>query len=169
MLGVTDPHNSGIGGCAFVVIRRASGEIVVIDGRETAPGRATRDMYVIDGKPQPELARTGPLASGVPGALAAYEAALKRAGKSTLADALAPAAEAAERGFPATRAYARAQANAAEVLAKFPASKAAFLKADGSAHAEGETVRRPDLAATYRSIAAEGTGWFYGGPFAAKL
>jgi gamma-glutamyltranspeptidase/glutathione hydrolase len=37
----------------FIVIRRASGEILVIDGRETAPAKAHRDMYVVDGKPRP--------------------------------------------------------------------------------------------------------------------
>jgi gamma-glutamyltranspeptidase/glutathione hydrolase len=54
-------------------------------------------------------------------------------------------------------------------LAKFPASKAAFLKPDGTAHAPGETVRQPDLARTYRAIAERGPEWFYQGEFARTL
>jgi gamma-glutamyltranspeptidase / glutathione hydrolase len=168
-LGVVDPHNSGIGGSAFVVIRKASGELIVIDGRETAPGKAHRDMYVVDGKLRPELARRGPLASGVPGALAAYDLALKRAGKLTLADAIRPAAEVAERGFPASPAYAKSLKRSASALSKYPASKAAFLKPDGSAYRAGEIVRQPDLACTYRQIAIGGAEWFYNGEFAVKL
>jgi gamma-glutamyltranspeptidase/glutathione hydrolase len=43
-LGVVDGHNSGIGGGCFFVIRAADGSITCIDGRETAPARAHRDM-----------------------------------------------------------------------------------------------------------------------------
>ncbi len=42
---------------------------------------------------------TGPLASGVPGVLAAYDLALKKHGRLTLADHLRATAEIAERGF----------------------------------------------------------------------
>src|SRR6058998_802815 len=56
-LGVVDAHNSGLGGGCFILIRRADGKLIAIDGRETAPGKATRDMFLKDGKPQPELSR----------------------------------------------------------------------------------------------------------------
>src|SRR5215204_2536050 len=36
-LGVVDGHNSGIGGGCFMLIRRANGEIIALDGREMAP------------------------------------------------------------------------------------------------------------------------------------
>jgi len=71
-LGIVDGHNSGIGGGCFILIRLADGRFVAIDGRETAPTGATRDMFVRDGKADPELSLTGPLAAGVPGALAAF-------------------------------------------------------------------------------------------------
>src|SRR5437588_8129176 len=80
-LGVVDAHNSGLGGGCFILIRRADGKLVAIDGRETASARATRDMYIKDGKPQPELSQTGPLAAATPGALAAYALALKEHGR----------------------------------------------------------------------------------------
>src|SRR5438128_11946214 len=80
-LGVVDAHNSGLGGGCFILIRRADGKLIAIDGRETAPARATRDMYIKDGKPQPELSQTGPLAAATPGALAGYALALKEHGR----------------------------------------------------------------------------------------
>jgi len=40
-LGVTEGYSSGIGGGCFIVIRNADGTSVAIDGRETAPARAT--------------------------------------------------------------------------------------------------------------------------------
>src|SRR5438876_9709995 len=72
-LGIVDGENSGIGGGCFMLIRRASGETVAIDGRETAPAAASRDMFVRNGRAKTELSQTGALASGVPGSLAAYE------------------------------------------------------------------------------------------------
>src|SRR3954468_17269716 len=48
MLGVIDGHNSGIGGGCFVLVRRADGSVLAIDGRETAPMKATRDMFLRD-------------------------------------------------------------------------------------------------------------------------
>lgn len=165
-LGVVDSHNSGIGGGCFILIRRADGQFAAIDGRETAPAAATRDMYLKNGKPQGEWSVTGPLAVGAPGALAAYERALKNHGSRSLKDLLLPAAEIAERGFVLDRIYARNLKSSQKSLAKFPASAALLLKDDGSPRLEGEIVKQPDLARTYRQIAEHGTDYFYRGDFA---
>ena len=168
-LGVVDGHNSGIGGGCFVLVRRADGTFLAIDGRETAPAKARRDMFVRGGKADPALSQTGALASGVPGSLAAYEHALRAAGTTTLPDLLAPAADLAERGFPIDPAYARKLKEAAPDLAKFGASAAVFLDGRGDPRPEGHVLRQPDLARTYRAVAEHGIGWFYGGPFAQAL
>src|SRR5690349_11760370 len=52
-LGVVDGHNSGIGGGCVMIIRRANGRIFLIDGRETAPLLATRDMFLRNGVADP--------------------------------------------------------------------------------------------------------------------
>ena len=96
-LGVVDGHNSGIGGGCFFVIHAADGTVTCIDGREMAPAKAQRDMYVIDGKLDDEASKTGALASGVPGYLKACAAAQTKHGKLKLADVLLPAAEIAEK------------------------------------------------------------------------
>jgi gamma-glutamyltranspeptidase/glutathione hydrolase len=165
-LGVVDANNSGIGGGCFMLIRRANGEFVAIDGRETAPGRATRDMFVRDGKGEPALSQTGPLASGVPGELAACEYAVKHYGRKKLKDLLLPAAELAETGFRVSGRYARRLKSVETEMAQFKASRAVFFGSDGHTIAEGQLLKQPDLAATYRHIAAEGSSWFYRGPFA---
>ena len=167
-LGVVDSHNSGIGGGCFILVRTADGKLIAIDGRERAPARATRDMYLKDGRPQPTLSKLGPLAVGVPGALAAYEHAVREFGRIALADHLLLAADLAERGFPLDKNYAARLKTYALLLALNQETRRVLLKKDGTPYRAGERLRQPDLAATYRTIAREGTDWFYGGPFAKR-
>lgn len=163
MLGVVDGHNSGIGGGCFMLIRLADGRFIAIDGRETAPKAATHDMYIRAGKADTSLSQTGALASATPGALAAYEYAVRNFGKRPLKEHLGAAADVAEKGFAIDSKYAGKIASAAKDLARFPASSAIFLKADGSPLKEGETLKQPDLARSYRAIGEEGIRWFYEG------
>lgn len=166
-LGVVDGHNSGIGGGCFFVIHAADGTVTCIDGREMAPAKASRDMYVINGQLDNEASKTGSLASGVPGYLKACSVAQKKHGKLKLADVLLPAAEIAEKGFPLDEVYARKLAATAAKLALFPSSAAIFLP-NGKPLEKGEKLVQTDLAATYRAIAQNGVEWFYEGDFAAK-
>lgn len=165
-LSVVDSHNSGIGGGCFLVIRRANGEVVAIDGRETAPAKATRNMFLRDGKAVAELSQTGALASGVPGEVAAFHQAVTKFGKLPWKDHCLSAAKIAEAGFPVTRNYASRLAGVAKDIEKFPASRTIFLKPDTSPWKSGDTLRQPDLAKTFRSLAEQGSDWFYRGPFA---
>lgn len=168
-LGVVDQQNAGLGGGCFILIRRADGKLFAIDGREMAPAKATRDMYVRGGKLDPELSQTGSLAAATPGALAAYEQAVRQHGKLKLAELLLPAAQIAADGFPLDPTNAARLKSVADDLARFPASRAVLLKADGSPYVAGETLVQADLAGTYRAIAEQGTAWFYRGPFAQKV
>lgn len=165
-LGVVDPSNSGIGGGCFIVLRRADGTMAVIDGREVAGAKAHRDLYVRDGELRPEQAQRGALAVAVPGALAAYDDAIRNFGRLTLADLLGPAADLAEGGFAVDALYAKRFAAAAKDFAKDEGCRAVFLKADGSPLGEGEILKQPDLAKTYRAVARQGIDWFYRGPLA---
>ncbi len=169
MLGVVDGHNSGLGGGCFVLMRLASGELVAIDGREMAPAAATRDMFLRDGRADPQRSQFGPLAVGVPGALAAYEQAMTRHGTLELSTLLEHAATIAEDGFLVDSVYARNLANNVLWLARFPATRQMLFKSDGSVYRAGQTLRLPDLARSYRQIARRGTGWFYQGEFANKV
>ncbi len=168
-LGVVDSSNSGIGGGCFILIRKADGTVIAIDGRETAPAAASRDMFLREGEADPALSQDGALAVATPGALAAYEMALKAHGDLTLADLLRPAAELAEEGFPIDRVYAaRLKANE-ETLARFAGTRKVLLKSDRTAWPRKHVLKQPDLAKTYRAIAGDGLDWFYRGPFATKV
>jgi gamma-glutamyltranspeptidase/glutathione hydrolase len=167
-LGVVDTHNSGIGGGCFMLIHLANGTNICIDGREMAGAAATRDMFIRDGKGATHLSQTGPLASGVPGEVAAFDFAARNYGKKSLRDLILPAAEIAEQGFAVPANYAKLLASVAGDMTNFPASAAVFFK-NGAPVKAGEILKQPDLAATYRGIAVQGADWFYRGPFAAAL
>ena len=167
-LGVVDGFNSGIGGGCFMLIHKPNGRFVAIDGRETAPATASRDMYLRDGKANPELSRTGALAIGVPGALAAYDLAIRQHGNLSLAEHLSQAATIAEQGFALDRSYLDRLGQVVEKLRRFPGSARIFLDVDGNAWPSGHRLKQPDLAKSYRSIALHSVDWFYRGPFALK-
>ena len=165
-LGVVDSHNSGIGGGCFMLIRLANGKFVAIDGREMAPAAAAHDMFLRDGKGDTDLSQTGALASGVPGEVAAFDHAVSAYGEKKFNELLLPAAKIAEEGFVVSRSYAARLKSVAADMGKFSASRSVFFK-DGAPIQAGETLKQPDLAATYRGIAGQGSDWFYRGPFAA--
>ena len=168
-LGVVDGHNSGIGGGCFFLVRTARGSVEAIDGRETAPAKATRDMFLRDGKALPALSQSGALSVGVPGSLAVYDYVLRHFGKLKLRDHLLPAAALARKGFPLDATYAARLAETADELAKFEESGRVLLRSDGRPYRGGEILKQPDLAASYEGIAEQGIEWFYRGEFAAKV
>ena len=50
------PYHNGLGGGGFAVIHIAkTGEDLAFDFREVAPLKATRNMYLKDGRPVPAL------------------------------------------------------------------------------------------------------------------
>jgi gamma-glutamyltranspeptidase/glutathione hydrolase len=166
-LGVVDAHNSGIGGGCFILARLSNGTMVALDGRETAPQAAHRDMFLRQGRPAPDLSQLGALAAGVPGALAAYAWVATNHGRIPLRDQLLAAARIAEDGFPIDAQFAARLQESAADLRKFPSSREVFLGRDGAPLRQGDQLRQPDLARSYRAIAEHGIEWFYGGPFAA--
>ena len=164
-LGVVDGVNSGIGGGCLMLVRLADGRVVAIDGRETAPGAATRDMFVRNGKADPALSQTGALASGVPGEIAAFDYAVKNFGRKKFGELLAPGARIAADGFPLSKSYAARLKESAKEVAQFDDARQIFFK-DGKPLKADELLRQPDLFRTYRALGEQGPDWFYRGPFA---
>ncbi|HWQ91943.1 MAG TPA: gamma-glutamyltransferase [Clostridia bacterium] len=165
-LGVVDAHNSGIGGGCFMLIRLANGNIVAIDGRETAPAAATPGMFLRNGVADTALSQAGPLASGVPGEMAAFDHAVRNYGTRTLSDLILPAAVLADDGFELDAFYLGRMESVRSDFKRFEASRAIFSPQDRTLK-PGDRFRQADLAATYRNIARHGAGWFYRGEFAA--
>ncbi len=164
-LGVVDGVNSGIGGGCFLLIRLADGRFFAVDGREKAPAAATRDMFIRDGKADPALSQTGALASGVPGEVAAFEYAARNFGRKPWRELCAPGARLAKDGFVLSPGYAARLAGVAREMARFEAARRIFFR-DGRPLQAGERLKQPDLARTYRALAAGGGDWFYRGAFA---
>jgi len=167
MLGVVDGHNSGIGGGCFILARTADGKLVAIDGRETAPALAHRDMYLRDAKPDSLASQLGPLASAVPGQVAALANLSLMHGRGGWSAAFSEAAGVASQGYKITSSTASAIRRREKQLAMFPASASQFLRPDGTPPAVGDTLRQVDLGKTLQQLAEHGPDWFYRGEFAA--
>ena len=168
-LGVVDGFNSGIGGGCFILIRTSDGEFFAIDGREMAPAAAHAKMYVEAKSKFKHPSQTGPLASGVPGALAAFYEAATKHGKLKFSKLIEPGAKIADEGFELSAAYTGRLNQAQKAMRQFPGSLDIFFReSDGkhSPYATGETLKQKDLAQTYRNISSLGPSWFYNGPFA---
>lgn len=169
-LAVVEPYASGLGGGGFWLLHRASdGFEVLVDGRETAPGGATVDMYQGKaGPPAPQASLQGPRAAGIPGTPAALAWVARRYGKLPLARTLAPAIGYAEQGFSVDSRYLAAARARASLLAQYSASAGIFLQ-HGAVPAAGFVLRQPELADTLRRLARHGRDGFYRGPVADKL
>lgn len=168
-LSVVDGHNSGIGGGCLAVVRTANGQVLALDGREMAPKKADRDMYIRDGKPDGSLSQNGPLAVATPGQLAAlYELSLNH-GYLRWNELFEPAITHAENGFAVDRVLASRIAAEMEIIRRYPETARILLKPDGTPYAKDDTLRQPDLAQTMKSIANSGPDWFYRGPFAKTI
>jgi gamma-glutamyltranspeptidase / glutathione hydrolase len=168
MLSVVDGHNSGIGGGCLALIRQSDGTTLALDGREKAPAAAKPEMFFRQGKPDPSLSQTGPLAVGVPGLLAALRQLSVQHGRIPWNTALEQAGDVAEQGFEITDNYAGVLQSAASKLKQFPATAEILLDASGNPWQAGHQLRQVDLAKTLRSIAQHGIGWFYEGEFAER-
>ncbi len=171
-LGVVEQYSSGVGGGNFIMIYLADTDsAAAIDGREKAPLKAQRDMY-IDRKtflPIPELSTTGILAGGTPGAVASLSLAAEKYGTMPLALLLAPAIKLAEEGFAVNMTYHERLLYTQSKLAMFPASKAVYFKNDSTVWGLGDTLAQKDLAWTYRQIAQDGADAFYRGEIAQRI
>src|ERR671938_330111 len=100
-LAVVAPQSSGLGGGGFALVYTAKDRKVhVLDFREVGPAAARPDMYVRDGQARQDLANAGPLAVAVPGAVRGYVELLKRFGKRSLGEAVAPAGAVPRGGVP---------------------------------------------------------------------
>jgi gamma-glutamyltranspeptidase/glutathione hydrolase len=162
-LAVVLPSAGNIGGGGFMLVRMADGREAFFDYRETAPGAATRDMYIrADGTLDAEASRLGPRSVGIPGTAAGFDLALEKFGTMTLHQVMMPAIRLAERGFPVSEKLARIFGAEGARLAKFPISKRIFLH-DSAPYAPGEIFQQPDLARTLRRIATGGAEEFYRG------
>jgi gamma-glutamyltranspeptidase / glutathione hydrolase len=171
-LTVVEPQSSGIGGGGFMVrADAADGSIVTYDGRETAPAATTPTRFLdATGKVLGRETRVfSGLSVGVPGNIALAAKAHAAHGTLPWAKLFEPAIALAEQGFVMNPRLHGSLAGNKGRADKSDAARAVFYGPDGEPLPIGATVRVPQLAATFRALAAEGPEAMYGSKAAADL
>jgi gamma-glutamyltranspeptidase / glutathione hydrolase len=163
---VVEPAMTGIGGDCFCLVSRPNAPLWGYNGS----GRSGAGVRI------EHLMASGVRTIGAdsihsvttPGAVEAWAAILTAHGRFGLDRALAPAIRYAEEGFPVAPRVAYDWANAAPRLRRDAGAARHYLVA-GEAPRTGDVVRLPALAATLKTIAAQGARGFYHGPVARDI
>ncbi len=162
-LAVTHAEAGNIAGGGYMMIRMQDGKAYALDYRETAPAKATRDMF-LDDKGQPtDKSVSGHLASGVPGAVAGLLAAHQRFGKLSRAAVMNPAIQLARDGFVVDSFHYRSLASVQQRLKLYSPAAAAQYSVNGQVPLPGSLFKQPDLARTLAAIRDQGRDGFYKG------
>jgi len=166
-LAVVYPQAGNIGGGGFLVGVKNNGEKFTIDYRETAPRRASRDMYLDkNGKANTDLSQNGRLAVGIPGSIAGFYATLKYC-KLPMDKIIQPAIDLAEKGFAITDLEANMLNSQREKFVKHNPSPIIFVK--DTPWKGGDILVQKDLAETLKLIQKQGAKGFYQGKTADLL
>jgi len=162
MLAVVYCNACGLGGDAFALVwdpfeRRLHG----FNGSGRSPAALTIEAVRAAG--HDTMPQRGPLTIDVPGAVDAWAQLLERFGRRSLAEALLPAASAADDG------YALTAINARSIRAALPSFDEAARAVFEPAGPAGDRFRQPLLADTLRTIADGGRDAYYAGPIGAEI
>lgn len=181
-LNMTEPCSTGIGGDMFCLFYDAkTKKVSAMNGSGRSGNKCT--LETIRGSLGLKEGEFGKIpmdsvhAVSVPGAAAGWVDTVERfgSGKVTLEQILAPAIELGEKGFPVAEGVAywwdksetqirKASPNGGEMLKKDPSAQ------DGVRSPKaGEIMKNPNLAKTFRAVAAEGKKGFYTGRIATEL
>jgi gamma-glutamyltranspeptidase/glutathione hydrolase len=168
VLDVTSQNDTGIGGDLFAIVWSAKDKkLYALNSGGWAPAGWTpeffRERLKVDRVPG-----NGVNAATVPGAIAGYDAMLKRFGSVTFKEAFERAARIAEEGWGlAERRHADLR-NAVNGLRADPDSTQTFLE-NGQAPELYSIIRNPGLARALRLIQAQGRDAFYKGDIAKAI
>ncbi|XP_057325010.1 scoloptoxin SSD14-like [Microplitis mediator] len=165
--GVASLQSMGLGGGFLMTIWDAkTGKAEFLNARETAPAKATRDMY--DGNATSSM--YGGKAVAVPGELLGYWEAHRKYGRLDWADLFTPTIELCERGALVT-----------SYLAQVLLGKISYIKAEptlaeilinprtNSTWKVGDRIKRPRLAETLKVIAKYNVSVFYNGSMGEEI
>lgn len=162
-LAVVHPQAGNIGGGGFMVFRMKDGAVTTLDYRETAPARATHDMFLNRAGEATSLSDKGALAAGVPGSVAGLTEAHRRFGRLSFREVIAPAVKLASEGFVVDEVRSRSLDGYRGWFYNFAASRRYFLPDSGRAPAPGTRWIQADLGRTLAEIRDRGAEGFYDG------
>jgi gamma-glutamyltranspeptidase / glutathione hydrolase len=160
-LAVVYTNAGNIGGGGFMVAQQANGNTFTIDYRETAPAKATRDMYLDkNGNALTDLSLYGHKACGVPGTTAGLFATLPYA-VLPFKTLIQPAIDLAENGYVITEREATNLNATRESFLKNSTAPTALVKTNE--WKAGDTLVQKELAQTLKRIRDKGAKGFYEG------
>jgi gamma-glutamyltranspeptidase / glutathione hydrolase len=192
-VSITEPLMSSIGGGGFALVRVPAEHADSLDG-SSAPGREQGGAELIDyydcmpgkglplsafgagGSPTTMILKygagvesiVGAASCAVPGSLRGWELLLRRHGRLTLGQALAPAVRLAREGFRLCKTSGMWLEVAEEVLRLTEETRKNFY-IDGRVYRTGEEVRFPELADTLEAVGEAGADLFYEGDLARRI
>jgi gamma-glutamyltranspeptidase / glutathione hydrolase len=186
VMGVVEPFTSGIGGIAGLVIRRADGTVVSVEGGTCAPLGARADMFeLVGGGARAGMYMWPAVKNGanfegatsvtVPGQAAALCLALDRYGSLPRARVMEPAIRLARDGFEIDWYVALAFAMYAERLWKAGDARRIFFRPSGAplrppiGTEPSDRVVQTDLSRTLEVIARDGPEVLYRGEIARAI
>ncbi|PLS83240.1 MAG: hypothetical protein CYG60_22400 [Actinobacteria bacterium] len=182
-VGVTEPLMSSIGGGGFALVRPPGGGdgaqagAELIDYYDCMPGKGLpADAFGAGGSPTTMILKygagvksiVGAASCAVPGSLRGWETLLRRHGRLTLRETLAPAVRLAREGFLLCKTSGMWLEVASEVLKLTDETRKNFYTGD-RVYRMGEEMRFPELADTLQAVGEAGADLFYEGELARHL
>src|SRR5262245_14932644 len=167
VLDVTSQNDTGIGGDLFALVYIAKDKkLYALNSAGWAPAGWTPEFFTekLGGR----VPNNGVNSSTVPGAIAGYDALLKRFGTVGFKESFERAAQLAEQGWGLAERRHSDLRNATNGLRNDPDSKQTFL-VNGETPALYSVIRNPGLATALRMIQAKGRDAFYKGDIAAAI
>ncbi|QAY78118.1 gamma-glutamyltransferase family protein [Sphingosinicella sp. BN140058] len=172
MLGLLEPNMCGVGGDLFAILwDPATHRLYGLEAAGRSPHGLSRDRLLRLAGKSGQIPSVGWPAVTVPGAVDGWFALHRKFGRLPMAELLAPAIGYAEAGIPITQETARFLGEDAAYFGKkardgaLPqfASYRRLYMPGGKPLVEAQVFQNPDLARTYRLLAAEGRDGFYQG------
>ncbi|KAG7450642.1 gamma-glutamyltranspeptidase [Guyanagaster necrorhizus] len=169
-LNVTEPSCCGIGGDAFCLFYDAkTKQVKALNGSGRSPQKLTLE-YVQQRGLTGWIPASDINSVTVPGAAAAWVDTVETfgSGKLTVADVLEPAIRLAEEGVPVSEIHSYSWQRS-ENLIKNASPNGDEMLLNGKAPLPGQIVTLPNLAKTFREVAARGKDGFYKGRIASAI
>ena len=167
VLNVMEPNSCGLGGDMFAIYWEAkTGKLYGLNASGWAPKSLTIEH--LRAKGISAMPQEGINSVTVPGVVDGWAKLHARWGKRPWKELFAPAIFYADHGFPVSEITGDWWRGASKGLQSNAESTRVFLPS-GKAPETAEVFRNPDVARTFRLIAAEGEGAFYKGEIAKAI
>jgi len=167
-LNVVEPYMSGLAGMGYATCYvGAERRVRTLDFSTAIPAALPVERF----RGREDLQR-GALAVGTPGNLAGWCEMVERYGKTSLAEALAPAIALACDGYPLIEFNVEETNQSAPELARHAALYDVWARTYTGGEgrvAPGFVLRQPELAHTFEALAAEGPGLLFGGALGRRI